>query len=554
MSGSQVFAGTAGTNDTTPAPPSGAASQHRSPNSAPAEGLFARASIFQIVFSFAAMLGTCLIARVFYTLRSFQVDPDLWWHIKTGEGILSTHHWPTADAYSFTAAGQHWLAYQWLGDVLLAAVYRTSGLRGLGALLIVLGSLVALALYYFATIRCDNPKAGFVVAAVLLNLAMVSFNLRPQMLGYLFLVLTLIVLERFRQGKRGALWLLPLLMLVWINTHGSWIIGLATIGIYLASGLTQIRVGTLQTQRWSAPDVRQLAIVLALCTLATVITPYGASLAKDPFAMAFSSPVNVANIQEWQPLRFTLPGDKLFIALLLGFLLSQMLTPLKLRLEEVTLFLAGAVMACLHLRLLLVFVPFCAPVFAVPLARWLPAYNRAKEIYVLNAAIMLAIFAAMVWYFPSQADYARIVGQNYPVAAVQYLDSHVVPGPMYNSYNFGGYLVFARGPEHPVFIDGRADLYEHGDVLSDVVQLVNLKPGSLAVLEKYEIQSCLLSRYDTVATVLAMLPEWQKVYADDNSILLVRRPSDAPQRPTIPATQSDATGNGPNGKGMKQPS
>src|SRR5580704_11758480 len=68
-------------------------------------GVFAHAGIFQVVFSFAAMLATCLVGRVFLSLRSFQIDPDLWWHIKVGEDILATHRWPTTDAYSFTVAG-----------------------------------------------------------------------------------------------------------------------------------------------------------------------------------------------------------------------------------------------------------------------------------------------------------------------------------------------------------------------------------------------------------------------------------------------------------------
>ena len=134
-------------------------------------------------------------------------------------------------------------------------------------LLIILGSLFAVALYYFTTIRCGNPKAGFLASAVLLNMSN-TFNLRPQMLGYLFLILTLIILERFRQGKRGAIWLLPLLMLVWMNTHGSWIIGLGTIGVYLASGLVNIRVGSLETLRWSAAERLHLTVVFLLSALA----------------------------------------------------------------------------------------------------------------------------------------------------------------------------------------------------------------------------------------------------------------------------------------------
>src|SRR5579863_3545946 len=68
-------------------------------------------------FSFPAMLGAGLVGRVFYEARKFFVDPDLWWHIKAGQDILRTHHFPTTDPYSWTVAGQPWMAYEWLGEL-----------------------------------------------------------------------------------------------------------------------------------------------------------------------------------------------------------------------------------------------------------------------------------------------------------------------------------------------------------------------------------------------------------------------------------------------------
>src|ERR1700677_1444879 len=189
------------------------------------------------VISFPAMLATLLVGGVFWSGRMFNVDPDLWWHIKVGDSILATHKFPTVDPYSFTVLGQPWIAYEWLGEVLFSWVPRLGGLRGLDALLIVLGSAVVIALYYLGTLRSGNSKAGFVSATVLLILAAVSFSMRPQMLGYLFLILTLIALEKSRQGKPLALWFLPLIFLAWVNTHGSFIIGMGAIGLYYVCGL-----------------------------------------------------------------------------------------------------------------------------------------------------------------------------------------------------------------------------------------------------------------------------------------------------------------------------
>src|SRR5580704_2067103 len=482
-------------------------------------------SLLHRVFSFPCMLAAFLVGSVFAVGRTFSVDPDLWWHIKTGQIILSTHHWPTVDAYSFTVAGQPWVAGEWVGDVLIATVSHYGGLQGLDALLIGLGSAVMLALYGYATVRSGNSKAGLVVAAVLLVLANASFSLRPQMLGYFFLVLTLLVLERFRQGNPRGLYLLPVLFLVWVNTHGSFVIGIGTIFIFLLCGLFEFQFGGIQARRWTAPQRRQLETILLLSLIALTLTPYGVELALYPFHVAGSLPIGVANVAEWQSMPFSLFGGKFFLALVLSFFVCQIAFRTAVRLEELVLLLGGIVMACLHVRFLLVFVPFFVPGFSKIIARWVPGYDRAKDRYVLNGVLMTCLVAAMVHYFPAREAIQRKVASQFPVEAVEYLQTHQVPGPMFNSYGFGGYLVWAN---QKVFVDGRADPYERGGSLADYFYVTQLKPGALAVLHHYGIQSCLLGRDEPLVTLLTALPEWQRVYADKLSVLFVRRNPVAP--------------------------
>src|SRR5260370_12776998 len=389
------------------------------------------------------MLGTVLVATVFYQGRGFLVDPDMWWHVKVGQSILDMRNWPTVDPYSFTVKGTPWIAYEWLGDVLQGAAARFSGLQGLDALLIVLGSVIMIALYYYGALRSGNSKAGFVASGLLFPLALLSFTLRPQMLGYLFLILTLIVLERFRQNKPRALWFLPLLFLLWINTHGSFIIGLGAVFVYCADGLKAFRFGEIQARRWTPAERLRFEFVFLLCLAVLPVTPYVTRLAVYPFDMAFSQPINVANIVEWQPMHFLITEGKLFLSLVVAFFVAQMLLRLIWELAELALFLFGAIMACLHARLLMLFVPFFAPLFAAMLARWLPRYDRKKEHYALNACLMTGMAAAMVWYFPTRARLQEIVSSHFPVRAVDYVRAHAIPGPMYNTYGYGGYFLCA---------------------------------------------------------------------------------------------------------------
>jgi len=479
-------------------------------------------SVLQKIFSFPAMLGVFLVGRVFYEARAFVVDPDLWWHIRIGQDILATHQWPTVDPYSYTVAGNPWIAYEWLGDVLIGGVARLGGLVGLEFLLFALASAVMLALYAYSTLRSGNSKAGFVTSAVLCSLAFASFNLRPQMVGYLFLILALLALERFRQGKQRAIWFLPALFLLWINIHGSWVIGLAVVFAFLASGLFEIQWGSLETRRWTRSERMKLETALLLSLVAIPITPYGTRLAAYPFTVASTLPLNVGNILEWQPMPFNIVGGKLFLAIVLGFFLAQMMAPFRLKVFEAALLFGGIVMACLHVRFLLLFVPFSAPVLAVMTARWLPPYDRKKDHFLLNAILMAAVVFGIVRYFPTNADLEKTASKTFPVRAVAYLRQHPVQGPMFNSYGYGGYLV-GKLPEQKVFIDGRGDLYEDAGIFGEYLEVSDLKTGAFQVLRAHGIQACLLDRKEPLATALDSIPDWEQRYSEGVSVLFVRR-------------------------------
>src|SRR5258708_687098 len=282
------------------------------------------------------------------------------------------------------------------------------------------------------------------------------------------------------------------------------------------------RIGGIESPRWSPAQRVRLEFIFLICLSTIPFTPYGLRMAAYPFTGAFSCAINVANVLEWQAMPFNLLGGKIFLALLLGFFLAQMALRFACRLNELALFVAGTVMACLHVRFVLLFVPFFAPLLATLLARWVPTYNRAKDQYILNAVLMTAAAVAIVWYFPSRAEMQQTVARRFPVRAVDYLRNHAVPGPMYNTYGYGGYLIWAL-PEQKVFIDGRGDLYEAGGAFSDYLEAADLKPGAFAVFRAHGIQSCLLERKEPLATVLANHPDWREEYSDDMSVLFVRR-------------------------------
>jgi hypothetical protein len=470
--------------------------------------------------SFPAMLGAFLIGRVFCATRDFGVDPDVWWHIKIGQDLLRTHHWPNTDPYSFTVAGTPWIAFEWLGDVAIGFVGKF-GLRALDGLLILLGGAIAIALYYYASLCAKNSKAGFASATIVSIFAIGNFNLRPQMFGFLFLVITLIVLEHFRQGRPKALWILPPLFLIWINAHGSWIIGLGVILVTLAAGLFNFSVGSVEAVRWTQKQRIQLELAL-LGSLAVIpLTPYGTQQATYPFLTALSIPLGVGNVTEWLPMPFNSFWGKLFLGVVVGAFVLQTLYHFKFRLQQWVLGIGGVVMACVHVRFVLLFSPFFSPILAIMLARWLQPYHREKDKFVVNAVLMAGVAFAMVWYFPTRSKLEHVVETQFPVRAVNFLHSHQLQGPLFNNYAYGGYLI-GNLPEHKVFIDGREDLYEFEGVMADYLQVVNFRPAAFSVLKFYGIRMFVLQQDEPLAVVLAEHPDWKRIYKDDTSVIFVR--------------------------------
>lgn len=476
------------------------------------------------VFAFPVLLGALLAAAAATALHFHFFDPDTWWHLKVGEQILATGALPRQDPYSFTASGSPWMAYEWLGEVIFTLVLRWAGMKGLGFLLMLLSGAILALLYGYTNLRTGNCKAAFAVCAVWLPVIVVFFTLRPQLFGYIFLLLTLIALELFRQGRRRALWICPAIFLIWVNTHGTFVLGFACLAAYLLSGLTNFEWGGIEARRWNDGERRQLELV-SLVSLATMfVTPYGSKLAAYPLEMLFLQPLNLASIDEWQPLSFKLLLGKYLLVLFLVYFLGQVIFRFAYRLEDLALLLVAVYAACVHVRLVVFLVMVLVPFYAVALRRWTRAYQPFKDHYSLNGLLMFAALAGLLWKTPSETWLRALAAGDYPQGAVAWLRTHPEPARMFNQYGWGGYLIWSLAPRHKVFIDGRADIYEYAGVLKDYLSMTRLAPNTLFLFRKYGIRAALVPPDAPLATMMAELPGWQRVYQGRNSVLFVCRP------------------------------
>jgi hypothetical protein len=495
--------------------------------------------------SFPALMGTLLVVLVVAAVGGLLRDPgkasrdsveptidvfegDTWFHILVGEDILKTHTFPTTDSYTFTVNGNESMAFEWLGQILMALTDHLGGLLALTVLFFGAACTLLLLLYYYTSLRCGNSKAAFVACLPMAVLLATFFTLRPHLFGYIFLFLTLILIEHFRRGRVWALWLLPPLFVVWVNTHGSFVLGLLFLGFYWAAGLVRFQAGGLEAEPWTPRQRLHLEVVMLLCVLALVATPYGTRLAGFTLNAILNSSLGYSRIQEYLPLS----GErlKIFVVLLLAFLAAQVVLRPKYRLDDFGLLLLTVYGTFVHKRLLVFCIPVFTPLLAALLARWVPKYDKAMDKYLLNAVLM-AIAAVVVWvkFFPSRADLQKAVDVAFPRSAVEYLQRHPVQGRMMNPDFWGSYLILNLGRDHKIFMDGRSPLFEEAGVFEDYVRIIGLDRDTPLLLRKYRLDACLTYHWGSLATYLSALPDWEQVYQDNLAVIFVRKKPRAAQ-------------------------
>jgi hypothetical protein len=500
-------------------------------NSNPArreQGHFVRIRILQRVFSFPVMLAGVLVVLAVLTVRSRFDDPDLWWLLKTGQVIWTTHSIPLTDLFSYTSNHQAVVPQEWLSEVAIYAAYKFDGFSGLMLWLCGFAAAVLVAGYALCSLYSKNAKVAFVGAMAIWLFATIGFAIRPQLIGYLFLIVELLLIELGRtRSPRWFFWL-PVLFAVWVNCHGSFILGIIVAGIVLFCSFFNVQMGSLVSQQWNPDRRRMLAAATVLSLAALFLNPVGIRQVLYPFDTMLHQHINLGNVEEWAPLRLSEARGIGLMVVLLSIFLLVVVRRLELFLDELLLLALGTWLAVGHVRMLFVFGILAAPILSRLLSTSWENYDIETDRIWPNAVLigmaMLVVFLA----FPSRQNLREQVEAHSPVKAVEFIKGNHLSGPMLDDYGYGGYLIWAL-PEYPVMIDGRADVYEWSGFLGEFGNWATLQSDPSALLKKYGVNFCLLTRQSPMARVLPLLHEWKIVYTDDNSVIFVRT------APAIPA-------------------
>jgi hypothetical protein len=474
--------------------------------------------------------GILLFGLLAMTARN-ATDPDLWWHLRTGQWIVENHSVPHADPFSFTRAGQPWISHEWLSDLLFYGLWR---LGGFGAL-IVFASVVTAAGFLFLYWRCPGRPSWAAAATVLGAWAAAPcWGVRPQMFTFTLTSILLWILERSEERPR-LLGFIPPLFLLWLNLHAGFALGLALILLY-ATGLAI--EGAVGTTSWTfaRPITGRTVLVGAACLALVPLNPNGFLLYRYPFDTLRSEGMR-SFIVEWFSPDFHqgLYAPLLLVLLLLIATLALSQSKIKGRVLIPLVFTAFAGLDAV--RHIPIFVLLAIPVICLALPSESPiglprhpAPDRFRPSFRVAAVVLLASFALLRWQILTRNQQER-EAQLQPEGAFAYLQSTNQPARAFVYYDWGGYAIWRLYPKYRVFVDGRADLYDNG-ILRQFRTVIELHRGWQAVLNDAAVGTLVVPVTSAVTQALVLDREWSNPYRDSQAVVFVRKPTSADPMPS----------------------
>jgi hypothetical protein len=479
------------------------------------------------IFSFPVMCYFLLGAVIFgFCVRQI-AEPDIWWHLRYAQELFQNHAFSRVDTFSFTAAGSYRPNFEWLSEVAYYLAFRAANLQGVLTLYFVLLLTIFAGVYYRTCKAGDDCKNATLATLIGIFLGVVSIGPRTLLFGWLCMVGLLLVLDHFRNKRKGA-WLLPPLFAVWVNLHPSWAFGMIVLVLTIASGLVEGTWSVVEARRWTGGELRKLLLGLGSSIAALFVNPFGYKVVLYPFDFVFRQQSNVQHVAEWQAVDFSTGNGKFTIAVLLGLLASILVSRRRWRLDEVLLITFALWTALSHTRFLFFLGLVLPPVLAQRLSLF-PPYDPEIDKPWLNAGIIAVLLGALFLFFPSNAQLWQKVANDYPVAALDFMQRQNLTGKVFNQYVWGGYMDWNTRELKP-FIDGRADIFVYNGAFDDYMKTSGIQ-DPLETLDRYQIDYVLQQPDRPLTYLLEHSPKWQVAYADKVAVVFARVPADSPSGP-----------------------
>jgi hypothetical protein len=503
--------------------------------------------------SWISVSDTVFLASLFLVLakRNYLLEGgETNWHILTGNIVLHGHHVPRIDPYSYTTTGLPWNAPEWLSDLVFALVHRLMGFNGLVVLTGTIIALTLFTLYKFLVRRGANPFSSILVVM----LAGWSFNIlafvKPHIFSFLLSLIFFIILEMYQRERKNYLRWLPLLMILWVNLHSGFIVGIILMVIYSGCNLV-IYLYDRRTNQASLASSKALAGITLLTLLSTLVNPGGLRILLVPFRLIGDSYLMDHIIERASPNLHDFPQCGI---LLLVFVVALALSPNRPDIFEVVTFLVFGFFALYSMKDFPTFSILAASPAAIHLdnvighyTRRLPLERIKRVIANLSEAAGLIersgsrhapVYAALgilvvIGTYGNRTGIIKLTDRDreryaFPVDALNFAIGNEIGGNMFNDEQWGGYILLNSYPRYRVFMDGRTEMYE-ADLLRKYYKVVNVEYGFETVLNDYNVDWVIYRANSPLCQLLNSTGRWRLVYADGVANILVRNTPDYKQ-------------------------
>jgi hypothetical protein len=460
-------------------------------------------------------------------------DPVVWWHLKTGQYIAEHKSVPHTDPFSYTRAGEPWVAHEWLTELALYEIERSAGWGGL----IVTFAAVLCGTFYLLYLRCGPaPYIAGVATLIAAWATMPVWGVRPQVLSLLLTSLWLLLLGRSERNPRLLWWTLPLTLL-WVNLHAGFALGLAVSALFLLGEWIERVLGY---SKHNAPRRRTAALILLLDLLIVPLNPNGLRMFSYPIETLRSAAMQ-NYIAEWASPNFHHAEYFPFLLIVLVAFAALSLPGKQVRPRDLLLLLVSLYAGLCSIRMMPLFVLIATPLIAKRLGLWPRSASQHRQPHAIsrsffNAVIVLAMIAFTGIHTAQVIQRQPLAeARSFPARAVAYLQAHPPSGTIFNHYDWGGYLIWKLYPSTRVFIDGRADLYgqKFFDQFANTFQLKN---DWQQPLQRWNIETVIVPPDSALATGLRSSPGWTVSYEDSQAVILTyRSPSVATGRVRTPS-------------------
>ena len=476
-----------------------------------------------------------LFTFIFFLSLKVVVDTDLGWHIQVGEYIVKTLSVPKADLFSFSQPDYPYVYHSWATEVLIFVSYKWLGLWGVT---IFYALVITLSVFFiYRTSILLSGKVNYLLFLWSAPLAFIFAGGRTRAMGFLLLAAFYFLFTKFQLKNSRAIWLAPPLFFLWVNLHGSFILG---IGVFAVLTLT---LRFFSKDR--SANFKTLLIIFFLSLVSTLLNPYFFGAWKQAVVMTLNSTLGLRSVNlDWRSLVEPSSGGLIFATIVAMVIFLLFFGKNKVSKIQKFLLLLFFILSLLTARFVLPLFVFFVPVANQTLEDLKSRINKQVQSSISVKGFILVLYLVLLLtalsnfletnvanrslrqysYFLEKFSLTRLLYSPWPYEANLFIKENLQGGRIFAEANWGSYMIWLN-PAQKVFywgamdnfiVNGRSFVFEYQDI-------VNAKPSWEEKLNQYKIDAVFLPKEFPLVAVLNLREDWQKVYDKEDAVIFTKR-------------------------------